>query len=233
MGDHFTAMGLPAGNGETFAATLARVFAEARDWTRSGRGTRTANWRDPSGAGVDLMVRSRFGRRREPCATPQFTGGGTQTVVPTAVVPDAECPGCDLLAIEVHEEGEMIYPLLVAASRPYAHRLGEPSTAHLTFVAESVETDPDPDDAFPLADRALIPIGQFSDPPTASVLATGTVTSAEVRRTRLFGVPFHHITMAGLGGDFDVVAAHGDLPHGVRAGQRLRVEGWVCGRVTT
>lgn len=231
MGDHFSAMGLPAGTPEDFAATMDRAAAEAGDWTRAGRGTRRASWYDPSGAGLDFMVRRRFGLRREPCVTPQFAGGSAQTVVPTAVVPDPECTGCDLLHVEVHQNGEMAYPLLVAAARPHPTAFGEPTTAHLTLVAESVETDPADDPELPLADRAMLPIGQFTDPPTASVLATGYVTSAEIRRSRLFDVPFHHITMSGFCGNFDVVAAFGDLPDGARPGQRLRVEAWVCGRV--
>lgn len=239
---HFSAMGVPGADREQFAAAVDRIATAIGPWTEIGDGTRAASWRDPAGTGADVLVSA---DDELVCLTPQFIGRSAQTVVPGRIAADPECRGCDLVQVEVQENGETAYPLVVAADRVLAdrHRLqglaGAPTTARITLVAESVEVFHDAEayyasqdgDGPRFADRSLFPVGLFGEEPAATALATGYVIEAEVLRTELFGMPFHRIVLDTLGGRYDVVAAYDALPDGATAGQVVQVEAWVCGRI--
>jgi hypothetical protein len=252
VSSHFAAMGIPLEE-DTFERVIDTAVAGAGGQVTPWRAPyATLSWADRSGAGIDLLFRAEDNALSLHCAVPQFAGTASQRVRVTGFVSndsDADpCPGCTTLRVEVLDEaGEMVYPLVVAAAGTLprwdalaaAIESGAPQPASLVFVAEeatgwadAASYEADQGEPPYAAAESLIPVGMFGGM-SAAARVTGTVLHVRERTTAAFGVPFLDLRLRTFGGEYDVVGAPGTLPAGVAAGQTLRVDAWVCGRVGT
>jgi hypothetical protein len=241
MTNHFTAMGLPVREREDLSRVIGAALRGASVEPAGFRQT-LAVWREPAGAGLDVLLRKArlLGEPTVECATPQFDGASRQSVRVTGVVDDGDCGGCALLTVELLEDGEMLYPLALAPARVVSLRKWfaglaasrEPVEASIVFVAEDLTVHAD-EAAFHatqtepgFAAESVIPVGLFSEeaPPAPAALVHGVVTAT---RTIQAAVPYQHLTVRTLGGEFDVVTEETD----VAVGNVVAVQAWVCGRI--
>ena len=254
-GNHFTAMGLPVHEQEDLPRVIGTALRAASTEPLGSRRT-AATWRDGSGSGLDVLLRTARWRG-EPtveCATPQFAGTLRQTARVTSVLAD-ECVGCTLIAVEVLQGSELVYPLVLAPARVAALRrrldelakTGDPVEASIVFVAEDIDVYPD-EAAFGAAQderavaggdgreparlgaESLIPTGLFGAAPAPAALVNGTVTAARRVGNDAFGTAFWHLTVRTFGGEYDVLADPDDVAE-VPVGGVVAVQAWVCGQV--
>ncbi|CAM3104647.1 hypothetical protein [Stackebrandtia soli] len=237
MASHFGAIGMPFTDEESYMDGIRRIADAAEEQVELGDSL-ILTWKDSSGAALDIVLSQQEDGVSLECVAPRFDGGNTAALAVTGVVDD-ECAGCVTVGVEVHEGGEMAYPMIVAPARIAAERdkltatIGTgAATARLGLLAEDVTVFADQEAMSAdetlgkFSSESFIPTGMFGDS-APRVLCNGTVVAAERRLNTLFDTPFWVLRVHSYGGDYDLVCSTDDLPDGVRVGQIVSATAWV------
>lgn len=240
MASHFSAIGMPFADEDTYLEGVQRIAEAAGEPEELSESQLLYSWRDDSGAAADVLVEVADGQMDLRCITPRFDAASQQRIAVSAIHPDDECPGCGIAGVELKDEnGEMAYPMFLAPARmpaiaaELAVAQGKPRTAHIGLLAEELGVFAD-EAAFRAGDgeepgfaaESFIPMGMFGGDPEPRVLCNGTVVAHQIRRNTLFGTDFGVLTVRSLAAEYDVAYDLNDHPDPVTEGMIVSVTGW-------
>ncbi len=246
MASHFQCLGFPLtpeGSSEEDVVALVGRICGAAEPLPAPEGFRAFRWGEEGGAAAFavLAMDPGDGSARVQCLTPTFLGTTRVRARVSRALPDAECPFCDFLQVEIPAEGDTTVPLLLEVKDPGFSREGDLRGADLVLqvnlLAQRVEALPDGEAlraAFPegLPPERLEPTGLSARPVTARVRLTGRTGAPRRLRNPLGGGEFHHATVRLPGGAaFDLLAAAEDLPGGFVDGGLVVASCSVVGRI--
>jgi hypothetical protein len=221
MSSHYAQVGFPAVSQDDLMSVLDAMVKHGSA-VAVRRGVTLRKFRDPSGAGGDVVM---VPRKMVDCAKPTFHGEPGATVRIGRVSPDAECEWCSVVWLDVLEDGEDVYPAVVevAGFAEVLPRLVAGTECRASLALFAHELGPQVAEPAGLADRAAIPTGSFGDTPRAEMLIAGRVLAAERRTNTLTGGTFGWARVESLAATYDVL-----VPDALPAvGDVVQAIGWL------